>query len=163
MKKKMVWAASLGCLSLAAYCLTACQTQRPKAKPVALHLAEVHRNDHAVYVDQFDSRRLVQTAGANAFTCYKITFEDSELPDEKSKRERNLYYEFRAGNDWKALSAGDSIKPVFFQPIKGLNEQVKEVVLVFELPEGRRADTLVYNDSYGDWQQQVMPLNPNNK
>ncbi|THU40043.1 hypothetical protein FAM09_09155 [Niastella caeni] len=141
----------------------ACQQPAAKTIPAIRHLAEVHKNGSTLYVDRADSRQVMKADSSEVFIAYKIGFEDSVQGDKKYEQERNVYYDFRMAGDWKAVVDSDSIAPVFFQPVTGLNKTNKEGILVFELPAGKRPDALVYNDSFGGWQQQIIALNPHLK
>lgn len=127
------------------------------------HLAEMHKNGSVIYIDKIDSRQVMKSENYNAFSSYKIGFVDSVPVNAKFEKERTVYFDYRMGNDWKAVIGNDSIAPVYFQPATGLNKMIKEVILVFELPAGKQPDALVYNDSFGDWQQQTIALNQNFK
>lgn len=133
------------------------------AKPVVRHLAEIHKNGSVLYIDKVDSRYVLKPDNKDAFTSYKIGFEDSVQGNSTHEQQKNVYFDYRMSNDWKAVVDGDSVAPVFFQPVQGLSSKVKEGIIVFELPAGKQPDALVYDDSFGAWQKQVIALNQNIK
>jgi hypothetical protein len=147
----------------AAMCLQACHQSVARVKPAVRHLAERRMNGSAIYIDRADSRQVMKADSAGAFTAYRIGFTDSLPRDEKYQRQRTVYYQFRMANDWKAVIGSDSIRPVFYQPITGLNKMATEGILVFEFSAGRQPDALVYDDSFGDWQRQLIALTPHLK
>jgi len=144
-------------------CLQACHQSVARAKPAIHHLAERYSNGSTIYIDRADSRQVMKADSSEAFTAYKVGFTDSLQHDKKYEQERTVYYEFRMANDWKAVIGTDSIAPVFYQPVTGLNKMNTEGILVFELPAGRQPDVLVYDDSFGDWQRQIIALTPHLK
>ena len=163
MTKEINCGIMLLCMVWAVMCLPACRESVTKTKPVVRHLAERHLNGATIYIDKVDSRRVMKSDSSDAFTAYKIGFTDSLPHDKKYERDRTVYYDFRMANDWKAVIDGDSILPVFYQPVTGLNKMVSEGILVFELPAGRQPDELVYDDSFSDWQRQIIALTPHLK
>jgi hypothetical protein len=163
MRKQIIVKIMLLSMVCGVVCLQACQQSAAKAKQAVRHLAEVHKNGAAIYIDPADSRQVMKADSSELFTAYKIGFKDSETSDKKHEQERNVYYDFKMVNDWKAVVAGDSIAPVFFQPLTGLNKSKKEGILVFELPAGKHPEALIYDDSFGDWHKQIIALNPHLK
>jgi hypothetical protein len=162
MTKKIICEIVLLSTVWAVMCLQACQQPAAGVKAIR-HLAEVHNNGSTLYVDLADARQVMKADSNNSFIAYKIGFEDSVQGDKKYEQERSVYYDYRMGNDWKVVAGGDSISPVFFQPVTALNKTNKEEILVFELPAGQHPDALVYDDSFGDWQKQIIALNPHIK
>ncbi len=140
-------------------CLQACQQPDANTKLAVKHMAEMTRNGSTLFIDPADSRQVMKADSGEAFVAYKIGFANSVQGDKKYEQERNVYFDFRMVNDWKAVVGSDSITPVHFQPLTGLNGTNKEGILVFELPAGKQPDLLVYDDSFGDWQQQIIILN----
>jgi hypothetical protein len=140
-------------------CLQACQQSAARTKSTVRHMAEVRRNGSTLYIDSADSRQVMKADSNEVFIAYKIGFEDSLTGDKKYEQERNIYYDLRMASDWKAVVGGDSIAPAHFQPLTGLNKMCKEGILIFELPSGKQPDALVYDDSFGDWQKQIIALN----
>jgi hypothetical protein len=160
MRKEINGAIMLLNMVCAVVCLQACHESEARTKPVIRHLAERHINGSTIYIDKADSRQVMRTDSAGAFTAYRIGFTDSLPRDEKYQMQRVVYYQFKMANDWKAVIGSDSISPVFYQPITGLNKMITEGILVFEFPAGRQPDALVYDDSFGDWQRQLIALTP---
>lgn len=144
-------------------CLQACHQPNAGARVPVRHMAEVRRNGSILYIDPADTRQVMKADSSGVFVAYKVGFEDSLTSDKKYEQARNVYYNFRMSNDWKAVIGSDSITPVFYQPVTGLNKVSKEGILVFELPVGQHPDALVYDDSFGDWQKQIIALNPHLK
>jgi hypothetical protein len=163
MRKEIILRKSFVSGLCAAICLQACQHPVAGARVAKRHLVEISRNGSTLYIDRIDSRQIIKSDSNGTFTAYKIEFEDSVQRDKKYEQDKTVYFEYRLGNDWKAVIDGDSIAPVFFQPVTGLNKMNKEGILVFELPAGKQADALVYDDSFGNWQQQIIALNPHIK
>jgi DNA-dependent RNA polymerase auxiliary subunit epsilon len=160
MRKEINCGIMLFCMVWVIMCLPACYQSVGGKRPAIKHMAEVHKNGCSLYVDRVDSRQVMKADTGNAFVAYKIGFIDSLQGDKKYEQERNVYYDFKMVNDWKAVVGRDSILPIHFQPVTGLNSMNKEGILVFEMPAGKYPNTLVYDDSFGDWQKQIIALNP---
>ncbi|MFT3827197.1 MAG: hypothetical protein QM731_24940 [Chitinophagaceae bacterium] len=128
------------------------------------HAVEISMNGSLLYADRINNGQ-VMTKGTdnNHFVSFRIGFKDSVQVDKKFEKERGVYFDFNMGNDWKALINGDSVAPVFYHPMPGLNNMEKQGMLVFEVPEGLHPDTLVYNDSFGQWNKQIIVFNGNSK
>jgi hypothetical protein len=137
--------------------------QRPVTAAEAKHLVAVHKTKEVLYLDRLDNRVVMQradTAGTTTFCSFLVGMRDSlPLTDAQRKLDRERYIQYSMQQDWTAIVGGDSLKPVFFQEKPSLDGQLKEGALVFELPRGQRADTLVYRDTYGNWGTQVFVLN----
>ena len=149
--------AMLFCLLLAA-----CHNHTAPSVAPEKHLALVSRPGAALYVDRVDNRVVLQQdkASQNRFCSFRIGLTDSSTAiDRRGTVEKERYFQYGMQGDWKALTGGDSLSAVFFQEKPGLNDQVKEGVLVFETPGGRPPDTLVYRDSFGPWGTQIIVLN----
>lgn len=135
------------------------------ASPVR-HQVEIEKNGSVLYVDQVESNRILkqeeETNTKGSFASFKIGLNNSFPFNSKREKEWGVHFEYNMTRDWVALIEGDSLSPVFFHPVIGLNTKTREAILVFELPAGaRQPDTLIYNDSFGTWQQQIIPLNQN--
>jgi hypothetical protein len=103
-----------------------------------------------------------ETGGATRFCSFLVGIRDSvaaAVADADKRREREKYLQYGMQEDWRAIVGGDSLKPVFMQEKPNLGGDLREDALVFEIPRGVRADTLVYRDTYGDWGTQVFVLN----
>ncbi len=139
--------------------LTACNSHVPPATPPEKHLVLIHRPGAAIYIDRVDNRVVLQNSDAtnNKFCSFRIGLADSL--DTKQSLEKEKYFQYTMQGDWKALAGGDTLRAVFFQEKPGLNAMVKEGVMVFETPDGRTPDTLIYRDSYGSWGTQLFVLN----
>lgn len=159
MTKEIICVTRLMYLVCVVLCLQACRQSVGGARPER-HLAVLHKNGADLYIDRIDSRRVMKADSNETYVAYKIGFTDSLQGDKKFEQERNVYYDFRMANDWKAVVENDTLSPVFFQPLTGLNNMNKEGVLVFELPAGKHPHVLVYDDTFGNWQKQIIALNP---
>jgi len=127
------------------------------------HLISVKKSREALYLDRLDNRVVLQrvdTMGSTRFCSFLVGIRDSlVVTDAEKKREREKYLQYDMQQDWTALVGGDSLKPVFMQEKPNLGGELREDALVFEIPKGVEADTLVYRDSFGDWGTQVFVLN----
>ena len=139
--------------------------QRPMAvaKVEPKHLIALQKPKEVLYIDRLDNRVVMQredTAGPTTFRSFLVGLRDSlAVTDAKRLQEREKYLQYDMQRDWTAIVGGDSLKPVFFQEKPHLDGLSREGALVFEVPRGSRADTLVYRDTYGDWGTQVFVLN----
>ena len=131
------------------------------AEPV--HLITVSKPKEVLYLDRLNNRVILQhedTAGPTRFCSFLVGIRDSlVVTDAGKKRAREKYLQYGMQQDWTAIVGGDSLKPVFLQEKPNLGGDLRESGLVFEIPRGARADTLVYRDTYGDWGTQVFVLN----
>jgi len=136
---------------------------RAKAPAPVKHLAMVHQRGSTLYVDRLDNRVVLQsadTSGSTHFCSFLIGWKDSVLSADAARRlETEKYFQYSMQQDWSAVVDGDTLRPVFFQEKAGLNAQLKEAAMVFEIPKGHRADTLVYRDTYSAWGTQIFVLN----
>lgn len=116
----------------------------------------------SMYLDKIPANAVVHDTDpgkANTvFVSYRVGFIDSLHPGipGKSDLEKGKYYQYSMYRDWVALIDGDSLQPVFYQPMVKRQKQQEEGILVFEIPKNKQIDTLVYNDSFGPWGQQVI-------
>jgi hypothetical protein len=140
--------------------------RRPVASLAAVeprHLISMKKPKEALYLDRLDNRVVlanVDTAGPTTFCSFLVGMRDSLfLADGKRVQEREKYLQYDMQRDWTVIVGGDSLKPVFFQEKAHLDGLSREGALVFEVPRGQRADTLVFRDTYGDWGTQVFILN----
>lgn len=138
--------------------------QRPVMAVVeAKHLISISKSREVLYLDRLDNRVVLHaedSSGSTTFSSFLVGLLDSLAPkDGDKKREREKYIQYEMQRDWTAIVGGDSLKPVFMQEKPYLDGQLRENALVFEIPRGSRADTLVYRDTYGDWGTQVFVLN----
>lgn len=115
-----------------------------------------------IYLDNVSCDFVLQTmdsTNGNNFMCIKVGFVDSSITsNEKEHREKGKYFQYDMYKDWRVIQNGDSIAPVFFQPLFKKNQQIDEGVIVFEMAKDLVPDTLVYNDSFGSWNTQIIPL-----
>lgn len=127
-----------------------------------VHFAERKRPGSLLYLDKVSNSVVMKTetrSGGTFFCSYLVGLQDSMVMDQARQVASQRYFEYDMSRDLKLLVRGDSIAPVFFQPIPKLNNLVKEGIVVFELPKNSLADTLVYRDSFGDWGTQLVMLN----
>ena len=136
---------------------------RQRAVAAVIHLVSAHQPGALLYLDRMDNRAVMQavdTAGKTNFCSFLVGWRDS-LPatDAKKRQDRERYFQYSMQQDWVAMVDGDSLRPVFFQQKPGLDPQLDEGAMVFEIPRGRQVDTLVYRDSFGAWGTQIFVLN----
>ena len=160
-KKYFPTGSTWGCIGICLL-LTACGNPQSTVA-VKQHLAAVSRPGEILYVDHLDNRVVLKeeaAAGSTTVFCsFLVGWQDSTLQTDKKKSlAREKYFQYDMQKDWTALVKGDSLHPVFFQEKSGLNSQLKEGALVFEVPAGEQPDTLIYKDSFGGWDQQVLVL-----
>ena len=142
--------------------LAACHNRTAPAAAPEKHLVLLTRPGAALFVDKVDNRVVLQQARSsqNSFCSFRIGWTDSATAAGKlQSTEKERYFQYTVQQDWKALAGGDTLLPVFFLEKPSLSEQLKEGVIVFETPEGRQPDTLIYRDSFGPWGTQVFVLN----
>ena len=142
--------------------LLSCHLRQHPFNPAEKHQAAVKRPGAMLYVDRADNRMVMQaTPGlAGNFSSFRIGWADS-LTAAEPNRQKERYFQYQMQQDWRALVNGDTLYPVFFQEKPGLNQQLKEGVIVFENAQGVQPDTLVYRDSFGNWGTQIFVLNRN--
>jgi hypothetical protein len=137
---------------------------KPGTVAAETHLSMVRQPGAMLWVDRLDSRVVLQkadTTGNTTFCSFLVGWRDS-LPvaaDGQKRQDRERYFQYGMQQDWTALMDGDSLRPVFLQERPVLDQQLKEGAMVFEIPHGRRVDTLVYRDSFGAWGTQIFVLN----
>lgn len=160
MNKQIHHIGKIFCAGLISWMLFSCNQSASSKATKKTHLVEISRPGALLYVDKVANNRVMADAGEHGqFVSYRIGFYDSIAHrDKKVQREATVYYQYKMSSDWKAVIAGDSIAPVFYQPMAGLNSQVNEGVLVFELPGQQEPDALVYHDATGLWQTQIIVL-----
>lgn len=151
------------CSILMLMAAVACRNKPMLTSAAPKHLILIHQPEQDLYMDRLNNRTVLQqadTTGATTFCSFLIGWRDS-LPgiDAKRTQEKEKYIQYSMQNDWTAVVAGDSVKPVFLQEKPYLNGNLREMALVFETLRNRRLDTLVYRDTYGTWGTQVFVLN----
>ena len=141
----------------------ACRQRHTAAAAEPKHLISLNKPKEVLYLDRLDNRVVMareDTSGSTRFCTFLVGMRDSlKITDGDRKREREKYIQYGMQQDWTAIVGGDSVKPVFMQEKPNLGGDLRESALVFEIPRGSRADTLVYRDTYGDWGTQVFVLN----
>lgn len=146
-----------------------CNNAASAVAPRVRHHAEIEKYGSILFVDRVESKQVIKELvngkeSGGAFATYKIGISNPFSTDSKRRSEWSIYFEYNMQKDWVAMLEGDSLSAVFFHPVIGLNGNTKEAILVFELPtNAKEPDTLVYNDSFGSWQKQIIPLNQNHK
>ncbi|HSC38937.1 MAG TPA: hypothetical protein VLD19_13740, partial [Chitinophagaceae bacterium] len=80
------------------------------------------RGSAGVYADRVPNRVVLQDEGPDtaktSFYCLRIGLYDSTATtDAKQKSAREKYYQLDMYHDWVLLNNGDSIAPVFYQPV----------------------------------------------
>lgn len=142
----------------------ACHSAAASVVQVVHHEAMVSRAGESIYVDRVSNRSVMRadsdTGSRTIFCSFLVGWQDSAADMDKDRqRGREKYFQYSMQEDWVALVDGDSLSPVFFQERPGLNQQLKEGVMVFELPLGAETDTLVYKHGYGSWGTRLFVLN----
>jgi hypothetical protein len=148
------------CLVLAC---TACHhREQTQVIPVS-HLLSISQGGATLYIDRLDNRAVLahaDTTGPTTFCSFLVGWQDSlAVTDAKRTKDWEKYLQYTMPQDWTALVAGDSVKPVFFQEKPHLSGQGREGALVFEISRSHRADTLIYRDHFGQWGTQIFVLN----
>jgi hypothetical protein len=116
----------------------------------------------SMYLDKVPAKAVMQDMGSGdantVFLSYKVGFLDSSHNGihGKADLEKGKYYQYNMYRDWVALVDGDSVQPVFYQPMVKRQQLREEGILVFEIPKDKQIDTLVYTDSFGPWGRQVI-------
>jgi hypothetical protein len=140
-----------------------CQRHHPAQTAAATHLISVSQPGSMLYLDRLDNHVILShedTMGTTTFCSFLVGLRDSSpVSDAKRLIERERYIQYGMQQNWTALVNGDSIRPVFFQEKPHLDQQLREGAMVFEVPRGRRPDTLIYRDTFGTWGTQVFVLN----
>lgn len=146
--------------------LVACQNRSTPTRP-RKHLAQLNRPGSALYVDRVDNGMVMETDSATqkSFSCFLIGISDStagiagtSVGERQRLVEKERYFQYTIQNDWKALAGGDTLLAVFFQEKPASGSLVKEGVIVFETPPGKKPNTLIYRDSFGTWGTQILSL-----
>lgn len=127
------------------------------------HLILIHQPGQDLYLDRLDNRAVLQDpdpTGPTNFCSFLVGWRDSlKVTDAGRVQEKEKYIQYHMQQDWTAVIAGDSVKPVFLQEKPHLDGELREMALVFEIPRSHWLDTLVYRDTYGTWGTQVFVLN----
>jgi hypothetical protein len=147
--------------------ITGCkQKTKTGSRNAGEHWAEVKMQGVGmIYIDEVPCSSVLSEVdsgkGETEFHCYRVGFVDSLPAKAKDKKEldKGKYYQYDMHKDWVALIDGDSIRPVFYQPMIKKEMNKEESILVFEITKDKQADTLVYNDSYGLWGRRVIIKN----
>lgn len=151
------------CLGVLLLILAAsCKEANPARKK---HELEIFRPGSFFYLDQVKNKQVMQIKDAEEdklYASYLVGFYDSTwAPDPqqpKKTEERQVYYQFNMSNHWRAIVNGDSLLPVFYQPVPNADNKVNAGVIVFQLPEGIRPDTLVYKSAADGWENMIVSL-----
>ncbi|QEC44788.1 hypothetical protein [Pseudobacter ginsenosidimutans] len=140
----------------------ACKETTPARKK---HELEIFWPGSFFYLDQVKNKQVMQIKDAEEdklYASYLVGFHDSAwAPDPqqpKKAEERQVYYQFNMSNNWRAIVNGDSLLPVFYQPVPNADNKVNAGVIVFQLPEGTRPDTLVYRNAGDGWENMIISL-----
>lgn len=153
----------VGVCILFAGCHMGASSDSAQQNATVRHLVGVDRRGASLYIDRVDNRavlKMTQNSGKTEFCSFLVGFRDSSIVSgNKEALAAEKYFQYDMQNNWIALVNGDSLHPVFFQQRPGLDAQLKEGVMVFEVPLGIRPDTLVYKDSFGSWGTNFFVLN----
>ena len=157
-------------ISLAAAAVWPSCTSRKPVVAEPKHMAQTGwRGSAGAYADRIPNKAILKEDGgdsaATVFYCLRIGLYDSTgSTDTKLESAREKYYQLDMYRDWVLLDKGDTIAPVFYQPIPRKMDKLTEQVLVFEVPRGFRASMLVYKDPYkllGNRQTMLLHENTN--
>ena len=155
------------CLSVgvaSALLLLACRVNQQKTGAITKHQAEVKNTGGGrLYADRISNGAFMKTMDTDKqsteFVSYKIGFEDSALIlNREARQKKGKYIQYDMENDWKALINGDSLSPVFMQPLVKKNVEMDESILVFEVPVNQEPDTLIYSDSFNGYELRKIVL-----
>jgi len=145
--------------------LFSCKTKKAPDQPVR-HLAQAGwRGSAGIYADRLPNRAVLKEeavdSGRTAFYCLRIGLYDSTIATGAAEQTaRDKYYQLDMYKDWVLLCGGDSLAPVFYQPVPSREKQLTEQVMVYEIPKGANPVSLVYKDPYGLLgNQHVLNLN----
>jgi hypothetical protein len=140
----------------------ACKDKEPARKK---HELEIFKPGSFFYLDQVQNKQVMQIRDAaddKRYASYLIGFLDSNyVPDPqqpKKEEERMNYYRFHMQDKWRAVLNGDSLIPVFYQPATQMDKRLNTGVIVFEIPEGMRPDTLLFRDAEDGWNNMMISL-----
>ncbi len=165
LNKRIHWLSALTIVScLLSYCFSACKDPvRSNVLPLTqTHMVEIRNIDgRKIYLDSFPNRLIMQNDPENdetAFHSFKVGFEDSLKADPKAEKEIQKYIDYTMYKDWRVLSNGDSLLPVFSQPVVKKRDNLRESIIVFELPKGVAPDTLVYYDQFQPEKKNIIIL-----
>ena|ERR1700694_1101551 len=114
-----------------------------------------------IYVDRVPNSVVMKNGqDTSSFVSYLVGFQDSNAISNPAKRtELGRYYQYEMYRDWALVSRQDSMAPVFYQDRRRPDAQNRETILVFELPAGRSADTLVFRDGLNYWGKHIIYVN----
>ncbi len=158
MRQKGLIYGSLVCMAIAA----ACNGRHKDAAVKVKHLATVpYSAGGELYVDGVANKKVLKErdSGNYTFSSFRIGFTDSLPHDKKEEIALNKYFDYEMQRDWVALVNGDTLRPVFVQPMVRKNVQSREALLVFEIMKGQQPDTLVYKSPFGPKEIQLIVLN----
>ena len=151
----------LFCVAAILLLMTGCKQKEIRK----LHEVEAFRPGNFFYLDQVKNRQVMQIKDAtedSLYASYLVGFLDStyvSTPEKPEHEERiRTYYRFQMGNNWRAIVDGDSLLPVFYQPAPQADNRINAGVIVFQLENGIRPDTLVYKDAAGVWNNLMISL-----
>ena len=156
-------------ISLAAATWLSCNSRKPAPKE-PVHMAQTGWIGSAgAYADRIPNKAILKEdggdSGSTVFYCLRIGLYDSTgSSDGKLEAAREKYYQLDMYRDWVLLDKGDTIVPVFYQPVPRRMDKLTEQVLVFEVPRGFQPSTLVYKDPYkllGNRQTMLLHDNTN--
>lgn len=143
----------------------ACKDQHPIRNK---HELEIFKPGSLFYLDQVKNKQVMQIsdpAEDKRYASYLVGFLDSNwMPDPQQPRkeeDRLNYYRFHMAEKWRAIVNGDSLIPIFYQPVPQIDKKLNSGVIVFEVPDGQRPDTLVYSGTEDGWDNMTISLKQN--
>lgn len=113
-----------------------------------------------ISVDPFEIGKILDTVQGTAnFIAYQVEFKPAVSNLAKEQEELAIYYQYQMASDWRLVAAGDTIKPVFSQPVTKLSTDTYTVILVFEDREFNQNGKLLFEDSRAIWGKQQVLIN----
>lgn len=114
-----------------------------------------------ISLDRVPNNMIMKTVGKDSgtqnFVSIRVSFQENNLlMDKKKSAEQGRYFQYGMEKDWVSIVHGDSLRPVFYQPLEQRSGQIHEGILVFEIPGGKFPDTLFYKDSPEVWGRQLV-------
>jgi hypothetical protein len=139
-----------------------CKETSPARKK---HELEIFKPGKFFYLDQVKNKQVMEIKNADEdklYASYLVGFYDSSwAPDPQQPQKTTdgqTYYQYNMPDKWRAVVGGDSLTPVFYQPVQQADNKINAGVIVFQLPEGIRPDTLVYRDAAEGWENMTISL-----
>jgi hypothetical protein len=130
-----------------------CHDTQPGVR-VIKHMAQTGWAGSAgAYADQVPNSAILKEDGGDTGTtvyyCLRVGLYDStDVADKELETAREKYFQQDMYKDWVLDIGGDSVAPLFSQPIPRKQQKLTEQVLVYEIPKGVHPSQLIYKDPY---------------